>query len=222
METKKSKKARLDLHSRTFFLIGLVLSLSMVLFAFEYKSKAEKSEALPTSRIIEWNEPVIENTVRPKPKTQLAKILFTNPIVVDNSTKVTDEIIVYSTEIDNLEDFRFEAEEEEEYIETFVEFPTENPEFPGGADALQMYLKQNIHYPQLAVEYGKEGIVYVQFTVGANGKVRDIKILREADPLLEEEAIRVVETMPAWKPAKQGINAVATYMRLPIRFVLSR
>lgn len=222
METKKSKKARLDLHSRTFFLIGLILSLSLVLFAFEYKSKAERSEELLSTKIIEWNEELIENTERPKPKTQLPKILFTNPIVVDNSTKVSDEIIVYSTEIDNLLDTRFEKDEEEEYYEIFVEYPSENPEFPGGADALQMYLKQNTRYPQLAVDYNTEGIVYVKFTVGANGKVRDVKILRSVDPLLEEEAIRVVKNMPDWKPAKQGINKVATYMRLPIKFKLNR
>lgn len=222
METKKSKKARLDLHSKTFFLLGLVISLSISLLAFEYKSKAEKLEKLPTSGVIEWNEDVIQNTERPKPKTKLPKILYTNPEVVSNDTKVSDEpIIVYSAEIDKLGDLSFEPEDEEEYHELFVEYPSENPEFPGGAVALKMYLKQNIHYPQVAIDYGLEGIVYVQFTIGANGKVRDIIILRKTDPLLEKEAIRVVETMPKWRPAKQGINSVATYMRLPIKFILN-
>ncbi|HHB52122.1 MAG TPA: energy transducer TonB [Saprospiraceae bacterium] len=221
MEIKKSKKARLDLHSRTFFLIGLAISLSVVFYAFEYKSETERMELPKSTTVIDWNEAVIENTERPQPK-KIPKIVFSTPEIVDNNTKLPDEdIIVYSKDIDELDNIDYGDDEYEEYIEPFIEFPTEYPQFPGGDEAMQSFLKGNIHYPQMAIDYNSEGTVYVQFTVGANGKVRDVKVLRQADPLLEEEAIRVVESMPPWKPAKQGTISVATYMRIPIRFVLN-
>ncbi len=223
MEIKKSRKVRLDLHSRTFFLIGLIISLSIVLYAFEYKSPVERTKLDNSAKVIEWNEPVIQNTERPKPKKALPKIIYQKPEIVKNDEKVPDDdIIVYSSEIDQLSSLYFEKEEEEEDPEIFVEFPSENPEFPGGNEALQLYLKNNTHFPQMAIDYGLEGTVYVQFTIGADGKIRDVKVLRKADPILEEEAIRVIKSMPTWKPAKQGIRSVATYMRLPIRFVLNR
>lgn len=223
MEIKKSKKARLELHSKTFFLIGLAISLTIVLYAFEYKSEAKRMEMPESTTVIDWNEAVIENTERPKPKQKVPKVLMRPPIVVDNSVKTPDnDLIVYSDEIDKLGDLSFEESEYKEDTEIFIEFPSEKPEFPGGDQALQMFLHNNIQYPQMAIDYGSEGTVYVEFVVGSNGAVRDIKILREVDQLLEEEAIRVIKSMPRWKPAKQGINSVATYMRLPIKFTLNR
>ncbi len=220
MEIKKTKNANLDLHTRTFFLLGLAISLSIIFYAFEYKTNTTRIELPETTAVINWDEAVIENTERPKPK-EIPKIVFSTIKVVDNNTKIPDDkIIVYSKDIDDLGDIDFDEPEPEEYTEPFYEFPTVNPQFPGGEEAMQLFLKNNIKYPQMAIDYNLEGTIYVQFTIGANGKIREVKVLRHVDPLLEEEAIRVVKSMPPWKPAKQGILSVATYMRIPIKFKL--
>lgn len=103
-------------------------------------------------------------------------------------------------------------------IFTIVE---EMPQFPGGGEAaLLKYLQNNIKYPAMARENGIEGIVYVTFVVDKDGKVKDPKLLRGKEGGLSEEAMRVVKSMPDWKPGKQNGRAVAVQYNLPINFKL--
>ncbi|RFS21319.1 energy transducer TonB [Chitinophaga silvatica] len=105
-----------------------------------------------------------------------------------------------------------------EEIFTFVEQP---PTFPGGEEALAKYLSKNIRYPRVAQDNGISGTVFVQFVVDSEGNIKDVKTVGAAKGGgLEEEAIRVVKTMPKWKPGKQNSRPVSVQFNLPIRFTL--
>lgn len=94
------------------------------------------------------------------------------------------------------------------------------PEFFGGQTALFEYLKNNIRYPELAKELDLQGKVYVGFVVRDNGKITNVEIKRGVHELLDKEAMRVIKSMPDWKPAMNNGKAVNCRMILPVKFSL--
>lgn len=107
--------------------------------------------------------------------------------------------------------------EKEQKVFDIVE---ESPQFPGGQSALMQWLRTNIKYPKVAVENGIQGNVYVSFIVRSTGEITDIKVARSVDPLLDQEAIRVIGSMPKWIPGKQGGEAVNVRYTMPLTFRL--
>ena len=104
-------------------------------------------------------------------------------------------------------------------IYTVVE---QNPEFPGGMDALVAWLGTNVKYPTAASESGLEGTVYVSFVVERDGTITTVKIIKPTEGMkeLEEEAMRAVRSMPKWKPGKSKGKKVRVQFMLPIVFSL--
>jgi len=96
----------------------------------------------------------------------------------------------------------------------------EMPEFPGGPMALRNFLASNIRYPKVAAESKIQGKVFVSFIVDIDGKVTDAKIVNGVHPLLDSEAIRIVNSMPKWKPGKEKGEAVKVSYAMPINFRL--
>ena len=94
------------------------------------------------------------------------------------------------------------------------------PEFPGGQEAMVKYLSKNIKYPKAAIEAGIQGAVYVSFTVDADGAIRDAEVMRGIGGGCDEEALRVVNSMPLWEPGMQRGEAVMVKYRMPISFRL--
>ena len=94
------------------------------------------------------------------------------------------------------------------------------PEFPGGVKALMSYLAKNIEYPKEAENAGMQGRVVVQFVVNTDGSIEDAKVVRAVNPLLDQEAIRVINTMPKWKPGMQDGKTVRVKYTVPIMFRL--
>ncbi|WP_044269469.1 M56 family metallopeptidase [Bacteroides timonensis] len=96
------------------------------------------------------------------------------------------------------------------------------PEFPdGGMSGLMQFLSKNIRYPINAQKSGTQGRVTVQFIVNADGSISNIGIIRGADPELDGEAVRVISTMPNWKPGMQKGKAVRVKYTVPVMFRLS-
>lgn len=95
------------------------------------------------------------------------------------------------------------------------------PEFPGGTQALLRYLRSHIQYPEIARELGIEGRVVVQFVIHKDGSISSVEVVRGVAPVLDEEAIRVVQAMPPWKPGRQRDRAVPVRYAIPINFRLS-
>ena len=95
------------------------------------------------------------------------------------------------------------------------------PEFIGGQAELMKFLAENVHYPEAAYKVGKQGRVIVTFIVEADGSVSNAKIVKKVSDELDAEALRVIGTMPKWKPGMQNGKAVRVKYTIPITFRLS-
>ena len=100
--------------------------------------------------------------------------------------------------------------------------PDQLPEFPGGIQAMMKFLSTNIKYPVEAQKKGISGRVIVQFVIMEDGTLYQAKVIRGVDPLLDEEALRVVKSMPKWKPGMDRGEAVKVRFTAPIMFNLSK
>lgn len=97
----------------------------------------------------------------------------------------------------------------------------EFPEFPGGTNAMMNFIANNLKYPESAKNNHQEGRVFVSFVVEKDGGITDVKVMRGVCEDIDAESIRVVKSMPKWKPGKQDGKAVRVQYTLPIVFKLS-
>ena len=95
------------------------------------------------------------------------------------------------------------------------------PQYPGGQIAMMQYLMKNIKYPEQAMKEGIQGRVTVRFIVEKDGSISDVKPVLSVHPLLNKEAVRVVESMPKWTPGKQNGKPVRVRFNLPVMFKLN-
>jgi TonB family protein len=96
----------------------------------------------------------------------------------------------------------------------------QEPEFPGGEDSLAAFIKNKLKYPASAIENGFQGRVTLTFVVEKDGSISNIEILRSPAEELSQEAIRLVKSMPNWKPGKKGGEIVSGKYILPVTFRL--
>lgn len=228
MEPKKTPKADLENKRNTFLLLGLVVALGVVLVAFEWTTNPSKVGDLGQIQTQEVEEEIIpitrEQEVKPPPPPPPPKVVEVLNIV-DDDVEIEDELEIEDTEADDETVIDVApvivAEEEEEEEESQVFFIVEDmPEFPGGELALRKYIANAIKYPVIAQENGIQGKVYVQFVVDKDGGISDARIARGVDPSLDKEALRVVNSLPKWKPGKQRGKPVRVSYTVPINFVL--
>lgn len=107
--------------------------------------------------------------------------------------------------------------EEEQTVSSVVD---EMPEFPNGDGALMKYLQEHINYPIAARENRIQGRVIVSFIVNEDGSISDVKVKKSVDPDLDKEAVRVVQSMPNWKPGRMGEKNVRVNFTIPVTFRL--
>ena len=227
MELKKNPKADLEKRRGLYLEIGLVVILAATLVAFEVKSyDSEEEVAFQREVVEEVEEQIIQTDITeppPPPPPEVPEVT-TLINVVDDEQKIENEFVVnaeVNDETKNIAITPVQFEEEEEVVEEQIFTVVENePEFPGGMDALYKYLSQNIKYPQLARENGITGKVYVTFVVEKDGSIANPKILRDIGGGCGAEAIRVVKAMPKWNPGKQRGKAVRVQFNLPVNFNL--
>ncbi len=224
MEEKKSPKANLENKKLMFTQIGLIISLLVAWAVFEIKSY-DKREIADMGRTVEvLEEEMVEITKQEQPKPQPVEVpkQTTQLTVVDDDVEVEDVDI--NADVDQnevIEEYVAPEIEEEEIVEaeifTIVE---EMPEFPGGMAKLAEYLGKNIKYPQMARESGIQGRVFVNFVVETDGSVSNVNIMRSLGGGCDEEAMRVVKSMPKWKAGKQRGKPVRVSYILPVNFKL--
>lgn len=227
MEIKKSPKADLESKKLTFTLIGLVVTLCVVWRVFEYKSYDKQSlDGLQVAvEVIE--EEMVEITKQEQPKVQppQPKPQVTQIEIVEDDVEVEDEIEI-NAEVDQnevIEEYEFtppEIEEEEIVEAEIFKVVEEMPEFPGGAAKLMEYIQKNIKYPMMARESDIQGRVFVNFVVEPDGSISNVTVMRGIGGGCDEEAVRVVNSMPNWKPGKQRGSAVRCAYTVPIIFKL--
>lgn len=228
MELKKTPKADLELKKNVFFMVGLVVSLGIMLVAFEWTAKPEKADSLGTMNAVNVEDEIIpitrEQEIKPPPPPPPPKVIEVLNIV-DDDVKIDDELQIEDSEADDKTLITaapvISAAKEVEEEETQVFFIVEDmPEFPGGEMALRAYIANAIKYPVIAQENGIQGKVYVTFVVGKDGSVSNATIARGVDPSIDKEALRVVNALPKWKPGKQRGKPVNVSYTVPINFVL--
>ena len=96
----------------------------------------------------------------------------------------------------------------------------EMPEFPGGPKAMMEYLMKNVSYPKTAFDANIQGRVIAQFVVDKEGTVRGAHVVKSVDPALDNEALRVINSMPKWKPGRQNGKVVNVKYTIPVSFTL--
>jgi protein TonB len=129
----------------------------------------------------------------------------------------TSLLFVFSSLCAQSDSSSIKSSSEESKIFTFVE---QMPQFPGGDAALVKFLQKKIKYPKEELSKDIQGKVLIKFVVNEDGKVSDVTVERGASPGLDKEAVRVVKSMPKFKPGKQQGKAVKVYFMLPIIFKL--
>ena len=140
---------------------------------------------------------------------------------VKDCLKKADQTIVL-TESDTKKDVKVVASAPQTVVSDAQTFSVveQMPEYPGGMRAGLEFMARNLRYPTKAREAGKQGRVIVQFVVRKDGSLSDFKVLRPVDPWLDAEAIRVISTMPKWKPGMQEGKPVSVKFTLPVTFML--
>lgn len=144
-------------------------------------------------------------------------------IAIEKESTPSPKVVYQQTEDINLELSHDEINDiDEEISEDGLFLIVEQmPEFPGGTEDLKRYLIKNIHYPEDALNNGIQGVVYVRFVINREGIVQDVNVVRGLQPSCDAEAIRIVQSMPRWKPGMQRGRGVSVSYVIPVRFVLS-
>ena len=151
-----------------------------------------------------------------------------DPMEMSNDTTqsdtITDEPFLLEGDVmapvpDSLKVFVFEPVEDEDRPGVYI-VVDQMPEFPGGDKGLYEFIADNIKYPAEAKEEGIKGRVFVNFIVEPDGSVSDIRVLRGIGGGCDEEAVRVVESMPRFKPGMQDGEAVRVSYTVPVFFRL--
>ncbi len=221
------KKNKLEKLRGIFFQFGLIVAGGITLLAFEWTSPKYAYELPPAENVLDdgiWEYPPLppeKEIVKPKVKITQPKLITDAFKKVDDDTKIIDE--KKTDPIEPVEPFdpgKYKEPIEVDPNPAPLPFAEKMPEFIGGLEMMNKYLGNNIKYPSNARTAGIQGKVYVQFVVGKDGEIRDIKIIRGVNKWLDEEAIRVVKAMPKWSPGKQSGRPVSVLFNLPINFKL--
>ncbi len=225
MEVKKTERASLEKNKSVYTLFGMILTLSLVWFAFEYKTYDRTATEIMRNVSLDDEEDIILQTERiepppPPPPPQQTTVIE----IVEDDIEVEDDldIDIETDDDDVIEEQVVEEEDEnagqEDEIFVFVE---DQPEYPGGDEARLKYLGKAIVYPEMAKESAIQGTVYVTFVVEKDGKISNVKVLRGIGGGCDEAAVNAIKKMPRWKPGKQRGRAVRAQFNMPVKFILA-
>ena len=235
MEPKKNSKVDLNKNSSLYFVIGLAVILFITWQAIEWKTY-ERSlygyEALNVEDEDDEEIPITEQLKTPPPPPPPPPAPEVIEIVEDEEE--VEETVIESTETDEEEIIEVEEVEIEEEIEDIdVPFAVieDVPVFPGCEkvkkserrscfqDQMNKHIRKNFRYPEIAQEMGIQGRVYVNFVIGKDGAITNIR-MRGPDNNLEKEAQRIISKLPQMTPGKQRGRPVRVPFSIPITFRL--
>jgi len=223
VEKKKNPKADLQRTTGLFFNVGLVISLLIVIFAFEKKVYDDGSEVNLQAQTEEFEDlmdiPQTQQPPPPPPKKIQPEIIevpdeeeIEEEIEIDLDVEMTEETVI--------EEVVFEEAPEEEVVEEIFTIVEDQPTPNGGMAAFYQYVSKKLKYPAQARRMGIEGKVFVQFVVDKDGTLTEVQAVKGIGAGCDEEAVRVIEGAPKWNPGKQRGRAVKVRMILPITFKL--
>lgn len=224
MIAKKTKSADLEKKRFAFFQIGLVLSGAITLVAFEYttveaekKKMTEVIERSTWSQILEIPEEIIEKPEIPQPKK------------TSMQTEPTDEVEISNKKIGNSTFTKIVINDPCDDCEVYIPIIPEKdvlddpligaqvmPSFPGGEAAMMEFVMNRIKIPQINIEMGKGGMVYVNFVVNQDGSISDVEGTSDSNIELIKAAESVVKSMPTWIPGENYGKKVRVRYTIPI------
>lgn len=229
MELKKSPKADVNQSRGLFFKIGLIVSLGLVIMAFEWENPAQ----LETLDLGSIEDEFIEEMVVPDvtlPPPPPPKVIY-DPIIKEVPDE--EEADIEKLEISEVTEPKpvtvfppvpqpapHEIEEEETEPD-FILLAEVQPKPKGGMAAFYKYLGKKIKYPRAAKRMQIQGKVFVQFIVDKDGRLTDIKVLKGIGGGCDEEAVRVLKEAPKWESGRQRGRPVRVRMSIPIVFKLN-
>jgi periplasmic protein TonB len=224
MEPKKTEKADLTNKSWLFFNIGLVITLLIVVMAFEYgvKDDADAKNLAKNMNLLDeiLEVPPTEQPPPPPPKIQQPQI-----IEVPNEEEIKEDIkieidveVTTDTKVDDI--VVAPVVEEKEDVDQIFLVVEESATPKGGMSAFYKYVQDKMKYPAQARRMGIEGKVFVEFVINRDGSITDVKAIKGIGAGCDEEAVRVVQAAPAWNPGKQRGKPVRQRYVVPIIFKL--
>ncbi|MDR1666172.1 MAG: energy transducer TonB [Bacteroidales bacterium] len=221
METKKNVRADLEKKRGLFFKTGLLLSLGVVFAAFEWQMASPVVER-------EWT-PIFADPVIPIPVTWEQPIPPPPPpvgfdlAIVDNDTPIDIAPIVVDVETitgnplppDLFKPVQLTVETDTVFDSGFIDTPP-------GMNGFREYIVKNLNYPQTAKDNGISGTVIVQFVIDREGYVTEAQVVRSVDPLLDNEALRLLRNRnaPRWTPGMKNGKTVKARFSFPLSFRL--
>lgn len=242
MEIKKSKVADLEGKRTTWFLLGLILVLSVLFVAFEYTERSV-GESADVSSFDELSDNVDLMPITKQPDNRIpfmpskvpTRKVATRIAIVDNAVGQSEgvELSGSSQQLENGDGAGPEAKEGEEQTQALSPVATDMkdnplnfhvvedlPQFPGGAVEFMKWLTKNLRYPAAAQRQKIEGKVVVQFILNKDGTVSSLKVVKPLNADCDHEALRVMRMMPKWKPGVQNDKPCRTMVCIPIIFKL--
>ena len=231
MLSRKTPEANLENKRGAWKAIGFVASLSLLLSALAWTSyDVAITRAIDFEADKRQDEEIPVNVVQPPPPPpppQQTTVIE----IVDDEEEIEEELEIEDIELDEDTEIEFiDYEEEEEDVPFMI---VENMPAMGDCKKLRgderhqctqleiiKYVSKNTKYPPIAKDAGIQGTVFVYFVVGKDGKVKDVRVLREVDSRLDAEAIRVVESLPTFEPGEQRGKAVSVQYTIPVKFII--
>jgi protein TonB len=222
MELKKNPGSDLRRWYAPIFNLGLMLSISTVLVAFEWKAYEDKPLISIPDGNADWDTDIIPITIQNPPQAPPPMIA---PVikVIDNSVKIDDVIKIDLNYPDDEEMPEIKLEEPPiiEKADEILDYTEVQAEFQGGMDGWYAYLKSNLSYPKQPQRMGIEGTVFLRFVINTDGSIQDVEVVRSVDPQLDQAAVSVIQNSPKWKSAKHHGRPVRSRMTIPIKFKLN-
>lgn len=223
MEPKKSVRADISRKSALFFSVGLLVAMSVVLTAFEWKqegdflvdfgnTKFDITEELLNIPVTEVKPPeVMPRTpviVEAEPDEIIEEVKIDLNIEATQDTEIPDVVVTHEVAVEETEEIFLAPEESAAPV--------------GGLGAFYKFISENIKYPQQAVRMEIEGKVYIEFVVAKDGTITEARVATGIGGGCDQEALRVVGLAPAWKPGKQRGKPVRQRIMIPVVFKLGR
>ena len=228
MEIKKTPGASLENKRLLFAETGLIIALLLVYAGFESSSRAQTTATLiNTTKAVNEVDiiPIVLDTPPPAPEAPaLPQLSDDIEIVEDDVTVDVDFQSFDDTDIPcDIRDYQkqevVEVEDTDEVLPFIV--VEQKPTFQGkDANSFAAWVNARVVYPEVAKDNGVQGRVTLQFTIGTDGRVEDLKVLSSPDESLSREAVRVVSSSPKWEPGRQRDRAVKVSYTFPVIYRL--
>ena len=234
------------LYSNKRHAMALISVLTVAVFVFFLPSliqlvtpQADKEKYEEVTKLTEFKEVEVieEQKIEPElppPPPLKSSLKFTDPVIVKE--KVPDEeqitmeeltqseVTISNENVQGTDEDKGQLKAELDIIaqkeDQVFDYVEQMPEFPGGNKAMLSYIGKNMKYPTAAQEGGIKGTVRVRFVVSKTGEITRVEVVKAVHSLLDQEAIRVIQSMPKWIPGRQNGVAVSVSFVVPVKFDL--